>query len=199
MGKLQELIVGMKDQADTEKTARWLSEKLTEQTVKNASSSVDAASMVFAHSILDEGLSSFVEITGEVASDYWKEKIGGRKIEVAALNDQTLEQLLRTMIRKEVATIQRNESLIGKCQLLHAICKPCTGISASGDYKFEGATVSELDKLRQDIVHGDLLGQEIENVQSKLDYLRQTWNYFFVMMHNSFGLRINPAMMSASG
>ena len=62
-----------------DKTARWLREKLTEQAVKNASSSVDAASIVFAHSILDEALGSFVEITGEVASDYWKEKMQSKK------------------------------------------------------------------------------------------------------------------------
>jgi hypothetical protein len=39
-----------------------------------------------------------------------------------------------------------------------------------------------IDKLRQDIVHGDLLGSEIAEIDTKLTYLRNMWMYFFKMM-----------------
>lgn len=52
------------------KTADFLSRKLTEQTLKNASSSVDAGSLLFAHSVLEDGLNSFLGITSDVAPEF---------------------------------------------------------------------------------------------------------------------------------
>jgi len=48
-GHLEKLIIGIKDADDLKKTADLIREKLTEQTMKNASYSVDSASLVFAH------------------------------------------------------------------------------------------------------------------------------------------------------
>ena len=81
-----------------------------------------------------------------------------------------------------------------KSELLHAVCKPSR--LPRIEYQFDAQTLREIDKLRQDIVHGDLLGGEISAIETKLAYLRDTWNYFFVMMHESFGLRIDPTAIS---
>ncbi len=45
-GQLKEFIIGIVDDDDLKKTTDFLSQKLTEQTLKNASSSVDAASLL---------------------------------------------------------------------------------------------------------------------------------------------------------
>lgn len=82
-----------------------------------------------------------------------------------------------------------------KSESLHAICKPHR--PPRNEYRFDAATLRQIDKLRQDIVHGDLLGGEIPEVETKLAYLRETWNYFFVMMHESFGLQIDAAAITA--
>lgn len=54
-----------------------------------------------------------------------------------------------------------------------------------------------LNELRQDIVHGDLLGSEIPDIDTKLSYLRNTWMYFFKMMHERFGLRIDTTVFES--
>jgi hypothetical protein len=69
-GQLEKFIIGIEDSVQLQKTAHWLSEKLTEQALKNAEHSVDAASLGFAHTVLDDALSSFVEITSDVAPAY---------------------------------------------------------------------------------------------------------------------------------
>ena len=194
-GQLEKFIIGIKDSQDLQKTADFLREKLTEQTLKNASYSVDAASLVFAHTVLDDALNSFLEITSEVARDFWTQRVKKNKIELESLIDRGLDNALSSIIDKEVSTIRRNDSMVKRAELLHAICQPSGG-SGHPHYKFEPEKVREIDKLRQDIVHGELLGGEIPEIEGNLTYLDDTSMYFFVMMHKSFGLRIDPAMLT---
>ncbi|HEX6803358.1 MAG TPA: hypothetical protein VF133_06725 [Terriglobales bacterium] len=194
-GKLSEIIVGVRGPEDLEKTAIWLREKLTEQAVKNASYSIDAASFVFAHSILDEGLSSFLQITSETAREFWEKRLEEKAVPLALVRAQPTDKILSSFIAKEIRKVRRNASLIDKCDLLHAICRP-SGPPANPEYNFDQGRLSELDKLRHDVVHGDLLGSEIADAATKLDYLQQTWIYFFVMLHKTFGLRVDPSKFS---
>lgn len=194
-GELEKHIIGIKDSEDLRRTADFLREKLTEQTLKNASYSVDAASLVFAHTVLDDALSSFLEITSEVATTYWKDRVKKKQVELDSILERGLDNALGSLIKKEVSAIRRNDSVIKKAELLHAICRQSEG-SDHPTYKFDPEKLREIDKLRQNIVHGDLLGGAIPEVEKKLTYLRDSWMYFFMMMHKSFGLRIDPTVMS---
>lgn len=196
-GNLEKFIIGIKDEGDLQRTGDFLREKLTEQAIKNAAYSIDAASLVFAHTILDDALSAFLEITSQVAPAFWRKRIEKKKIEVSELKDDcSFAEILSPIIAKEIATIRRNASLIEKCNLLHQICKPKAGTMPATDYKFDSAILLKLDQVRHDVIHGDQLGKEMPETEKNLKYLRDTWNYFFMLMHKSFGLRIDPAVMS---
>ena len=194
-GKLSKLIIGIRNSDDLQRTASWVRKKITEIAVKNAACSIDAASFVFAHSVLDDGLSAFLQITAEVARDFWEKRLEERKVSLAVIRAQPPDKIAAALVRKEVGEVRRNASLIEKCDLLHAICKPSKA-PMHDTYRFDQGTLSEIDKLRHRIVHGDLLGSEISAAEQKLDYLRQTWMFFFVMMHQGFGLQIDPEAMS---
>jgi len=104
-GQLEKFIIGVEDSEQLQKTADWLSEKLTEQALKNASYSVDAASLVFAHTILDDALSSFIEITSEAAPAYWQHRVEKKSIELGMLKDRSWDDVLKMVIQKEIAAI----------------------------------------------------------------------------------------------
>jgi hypothetical protein len=57
--------------------------------------------------------------------------------------------------------------------------------------------VKSIDKLRQDIVHGELLGSEIADIDDKLSCFRNAGFYFFKLMHNTFGLRIDTTVFTS--
>ncbi len=196
-GNLEKFIIGIKDEGDLQRTGDFLREKLTEQAIKNAAYSIDAASLVFAHTILDEALSAFLEITSQVATAFWRKRIEKKKIEVSELkDDRSFAEILSLIIAKEIATMRRNASLIEKCNLLHQICKPEAGTMPATDYKFDSAVLLKLDQVRHDVIHGDQFGKEMPETEKNLKYLHDTWNYFFMLMHKSFGLRLDPAVMS---
>jgi hypothetical protein len=185
-GHLEKLIIGIKDADDLKKTADFVRENLTEQTMKNASYSVDSASLVFAHTVLEDGINSYLGITSHFATDFWKDWVKKRQFDLEAVMKHGLDDVVGKIIRKEIGSIRRNKSLVEKANLLLAICKPPT---KDPFYTFDEAQLKAIDKLRQDIVHGDLLGSEIAEIATKLTYLRDTWMYFFKMMNETFGLR----------
>ncbi len=195
-GQLKEFIIGIVDDADLKKTADFLVQKLNEQTLKNASYSVDAASLVFAHTVLEDGINSFLGITSDFAPDFWKDRVKKKQFDLEAVMETGLDDVVASLISKEIWSIRRSESLVKKADLLLAICKP-SGPPDHPDYKFDAAKLKAIDKLRPDIVHSDLLGTPIADIDENLDYLRNTWMHFFMMMHKSFGLRIDTTVFTS--
>jgi len=192
-GDLEKLFIGIKDADGLKKIAEFLRENLTEQTMKNASYSVDAASLVFAHTVLEDEINSYLEITSYFAPDFWKDRVKKRQFDLEAVAKHGLDDVVGKIIRKEIWSICRNESLVKKANLLLAICKPP---AKDPYYTFDEEQLKAIDKLRQDIVHGDLLGSEIAEIDRKLTYLQDMWKYFFKMMHETFGLRIDTTMFT---
>jgi hypothetical protein len=193
-GHLEKFIIGIKDADDLKKTADFVREKLTEQTMKNASYSVDSASLVFAHTVLEDGINSYLGITSHFATDFWKDRVKKRQFDLEAVIKHGLDDVVGKTIQKEIRSICRNESLVKKANLLLAICKPP---AKDPFYTFDEEQLKAIDKLRQDIVHGDLLGSEIAEIDTKLTYLRNMWRYFFKMMHETFGLRIDTTLFTS--
>src|SRR5580704_9986572 len=194
-GQLEKVIIGIKDADDLKKTADFLCEKLTEQTMRNASYSVDAASLVFAHTVLEDGINSYLGITSYLGLAFWKDWVKNKQFDLEAVVEHGLDEVVGKIIRKEIWSIRRNESLVKKANLLLAICKPS---APDPYYAFDQEKVKAIDKLRQDIVHGELLGSEIADTDEKLSCLRNTWLYFFKLMHNTFGLRIDTTVFPAT-
>ena len=190
------MIIGIKDEAGRERAARLIHDKLTETALQNASSSVDAASIVFAHSVLDEALADFIEVTTLVAGEFWEERLQGRKAELRDVKSAGYINLLKEMVGDEITRVRRNVSICDKTDLLHAICKPETPPIGPASYKFDKQVLLDLDRLRQQIVHGDTWGSHIPDVADKLEYLQNTAHYFFIMLNQTFGLRLDPTKMS---
>jgi hypothetical protein len=195
-GQLEKFIIGIKDADDLTKTTHFLREQLTEQAMKNASYSLDAASLVFAHTVLEDGINSYLGITYHFAPDFWKDRVKKKQFDLETVMEKGLDDLVTSLISKEIWSIRRSESLGKKVELLLAICKP-TGPPGYPEYNFDAARLKAIDKLRQDIVHGDLLGTAIADIDEKLEYLRNTGMHFFMMMHKSLGLRIDTTVLTS--
>jgi hypothetical protein len=72
-------------------------------------------------------------------------------------------------------------------------------VSQVYSYQFDSERLKQIDKCRQDIVHGDMLGDEIPQIDETRQYLFDTWMYFFLMMNETFGLRVDPSALASAG
>ena len=68
-------------------------------------------------------------------------------------------------------------------------------------YAFDLERIIKLDKLRQDIVHGEALGQTIANADDEFDYMNRTCMYFMGLVNLKYNLKIDAqsALIPKSG
>jgi hypothetical protein len=67
--------------------------QLTDMVLMNTSYSVDAASVVFGHTVLEDALNSFLEITTEVSPEFWLGRVEKKTIELRMLKDESIDVL----------------------------------------------------------------------------------------------------------
>jgi hypothetical protein len=61
-------------------------------------------------------------------------------------------------------------------------------------YVFDLGRIEGLDRLRQEIVHGNALGQPIPNADDEFDYMHRSCLYFMGLVHLKYNLQIDPRL-----
>ena len=61
-------------------------------------------------------------------------------------------------------------------------------------YAFDPDRIERLDLLRQDIVHGNALGQAIPDAAEEFLYMNRTCWYFMGLVNMRYGLRLDPVV-----
>jgi hypothetical protein len=59
-------------------------------------------------------------------------------------------------------------------------------------YAFDLDRIIRIDRLRQDIVHGEALGQTIANADEEFDYMDRTCMYFMALVNFKYHLKLDP-------
>lgn len=198
-GDLDRLIIGIKNEEDRQKTAGWLHHQLTDQAMNNTEASMDCASIVFAHSLLDELISDFIEVTMQADPEYWWEQVREKPVTLASVRADGYEKLFAQALEAKRQWIRRNASLRHKAEVLLAVCKPQSGKFNAGEYVFDIGKLEAIDTLRKEIVHGEKFGQKLTDTESNLEYLRNTGSYFLSIVNERFDVRVNPVQMFAGG
>jgi hypothetical protein len=166
-GQLQDMVVGDTTSLDLPKMVDLIYESLTVKALREAARSVDAASLVFAHAILDDLLTFYLQVTAELKAEFWERHLAQKKVELGSLSQHSVEEVTRMVVRKELLAIGR-ESLIKRADLLHRICEAPKSFDGS---VYDPDNLARIDKLRHEIVHGDHFGKET-GLQFALRYKR---------------------------
>jgi hypothetical protein len=170
-------------------------EEMTRLMLESARMSVDAASMVFAHSILDDMAFDCVRTVAVAAPADLEQFFDQGTFRLAEVRGSTYETLRGRLMERYLEKLEK-ESLLVKVDRLHACCRPPQGWEPMGGYHYESARLAQLDKLRQDIVHGPRLSS-IPTVDDDLDYLQRTGLYLITLVTHRYGVRIDLAALMA--
>jgi hypothetical protein len=174
--------------------AKWLLEGMTKQAIVNARASVDAASLIFAHSILDDSAWSYCEVTALAQPEDWEPYIENKKVEFKLVKERKYEDLLKEAVEKRLKQL-RNESLLEKADMLHKVCKPPANFAPLNNYAYDRDRLEILDEARHRVVHGDSLGETLPNIESDLEYIGKTVNYFMGLVNERYGIQIDPLIL----
>ncbi|NOS68791.1 MAG: hypothetical protein HOP33_02565 [Verrucomicrobia bacterium] len=162
---------------------------ITENSLKGAMRNVDAAAIVFSHSLLDATLYTFCSLCHRVSPTDWLEFIGERKVKVSDLQVRTKADLLFEKSKSYLDELER-ESLSVKANTLHALCKPPPSPGYIKNYSYSSEGLEKFDTTRIGIVHAMQFKSPIQGVDAMLDFSQATGLYFAVMIARKYGLQM---------
>ena len=152
------------------------------QSLKTSINSLNAATILFAHSMVDGAAFDYCRVTALHAPQDWDPDLLNKQVQLSVVRDASFEDI-RQMKLEAVLEDLEMESLSDKIDRLHARCRPERGWSPMVGYAFDLERIKRLDRLRQNIVHGDALGQPIENVDDEFEYMNRTCMYFMGLVN----------------
>jgi hypothetical protein len=168
-----------------------LSRMLTELTVGQAQTAVDAASIVFAHSLLDASALDYCRITALVAPGDWESVVDQRQIKLSDVREAGYAQILRKKLDEFFEQLER-ESLLKKADHLFARCKPPANWSPMADYLYDRERLRRLDDYRHEVIHGVNSLPKIADAEKEVDYLTRTVLFFQGLVNLQYGLKLDP-------
>jgi hypothetical protein len=163
---------------------------MTELVVTNARAGIDAASLVFAQSILEDCAWSFLKTCALASPADWTPIISEKKISYTELSGSTPEAIREELIHDKLDQLER-ESLLRKVDLLFRLCSPPSGFAPIKDYAYDRDRLENIDLARQAIIHRDGLGKPVANIDKDLDFISRTANYLMALVNQKYGVRLN--------
>jgi len=163
--------------------------------VKGTIGSLDAATVVFAHSVLDAAAIDYCRVTAVAAPNDWEQDLKNSQIPLSEIAKSSYAELLKRKLDEHLKKLER-ESLAVKIDRLLARCQPPAKWSPMENYEFDLSITKNLDDQRHEIVHGAAIGHPLKIFALSSDslwYLQRTTMYFAGLVNLRYGLRIDPS------
>jgi hypothetical protein len=160
---------------------------MTEAAVTTYRQTLDAASLVFAHSILDAAMFDCLRICALSAPKDWLAVLGEKKVGIAVVAAKPFTDLLGEAIDAELTRLERL-SLLTKIDRLFQHCQPKKQVYLTNGFRFDRDRLLALDNMRHEIVHAPGKPQAFESLHQDLEFMRSCGTHIFVMLHERFDL-----------
>lgn len=140
--------------------------------VTDAQAAVDAAALIFMHSVLDDAAMTCCRLIALVKPQEWEYWVDDKQVALREVKEHGYDSLFDKALERRLRKLEY-ESLLAKADMILRLCKPPDGFSSHVDhYVYDRSRLSLLDEQRQRIVHhGSWAG-----VFRRTDDDSTTWN-----------------------
>ena len=166
-----------------------LAKGMTETSLTNAARNLDAAAIVFCHSLLDAVLFTLCSICHRIAPNDWVNFIKEQRIKVNELAEKSKDDLLFDKSKMFLEQLER-ESLAVKANTLCALCKPPANPEYVKNYSFSLSELEKFDSARIGIVHHKQFRKPIHGVEPMMVFAQKTGLYFSAMIAKKYELQM---------
>jgi hypothetical protein len=160
------------------------------KTLVRAQACLDAASIIFAHSMVDSAAWDCCRVAAWLAPVDWLPRVENRKLPLSEIKGRGFDELLTLKLSEFISDLER-DSLMKKVDLLFAFCRPPEKWSPVEDYTFDRDRLEKLDNLRHELVHGERLGKSIPSCAKDIDYLARTPFLLMELVSFRYGLKLD--------
>ena len=188
-GKLGEAVLDLEDLVGS----RILGEWGAEFSVKTSNARLDAAAIVFAHSLLDIVLHKYCEISFRIEPSAWIDLVRERQIKVRSLLEKGASAALEEIASDYVSQLER-ESLGAKIDRLHTVCKPSPKANYVESFVFSSTELTDFDETRHQIIHGTKFSDVTSRTGQFLEFALKAGVYFGKMVAARHSLNLKDQM-----
>jgi hypothetical protein len=162
---------------------------MTETVIANTRAGIDAASLVFAHSALDDCAWSFLRVCALASPTDWDPVIREKKVNYDLVG-KAPEAIREILILEKLEQLER-ESLLKKVDLLFRLCTPPKDFAPIKNYSYDRDRLEIIDSTRHGIIHREGLGKSVPNIVDVLDFIANVANYLLALVNNKYGVQLN--------
>jgi hypothetical protein len=170
---------------------------MTEQAVATFESASDAASLIFAHSVLDSAVWDWCRVCALAAPEDFEPYVAEKKVALSEVQGATSFAELRDAAINSYLDKLERESLIKKLDLIFSLCRRPPDFIGVEKYRYDRERIVSLDNLRHDYVHRGGLGGRLPRGDDDLWFLWNTGNFLLPLVNQRYGIRLDLALLSA--
>jgi hypothetical protein len=173
-----------------EKAAR----EMTKAAVSTFEGVSDAASLIFAHSVLDGAVLDWCRVCAIAEPDDLMPYIKTKRVSLSNVKESSFSELRDNEIKEFLAVLER-ESAIKKLDTIFALCRPPQEFVGMKNYRYDRERIVALDQLRHDYVHRGILSVRLPRGDDDLWYLFRTTHFLLPLVNQKYGIRLDPNLV----
>ena len=151
---------------------------------------VDAASLVFAHSILDDAALQFCRVTSIVSPSSWEPFVVNKTVRLEEVRNENYQSLLTAKIEDSLKKLER-ESILTKFDKVFQICRPQADFKPIKGFSFDRSRLADLDRLRNAIIHETGPVQRLPKGDDDLHFMKMCSVYLMTLVNHCFGVKMD--------
>lgn len=183
-------IFGDADKPTDPELLSFIQTQITQMVLNNASTAIDAASLVFAQSILDDAAWSYVKVCATAEPAAWEYMFENKQVSMKDFKTKTFEQTRAEFIDDRLKQIGR-ESLLVKINLLFKLCTPPKDYAPMNNYKYSEDRLKTIDGQRHRIIHENAAGTPLPTLPDDLVYLQKTAWFLMGLVNQKHKLKLD--------
>lgn len=176
-------------------TPESMAQAFYKQKYKRVKDSIDAASLVFAHAIIDGLIHELCSITSRILSDKWASKLTKKKVEFEELQMSSPDNIRNRLIDEYIDSLER-ESLLKKYDIFLSVCNPPNNHQLTNGVKLDRSRLDKLDRLRHDAAHGNRISSFLPCGDDDIIFLRDMCTLLVSNVCENCNIKINPAFIN---
>ncbi len=183
-------IIGDADKPPNPEVLSFIQTQITQMVFNNASTAIDAASLVFAQSILDDAAWSYLKVCATADPAAWEYMFENKQVSVKDFKTKAFEQVRTDFIEDRLKQIGR-ESLLTKISLLFKLCSPPKDYAPMNNYQYNEDRLKTIDGQRHRIIHESAAGTPLPTLADDLEYLQKTARFLMGLVNQKYKLQID--------
>jgi hypothetical protein len=175
-------------------TPESMAEKFYEHKFLRVKSSIDAASLVFAHAIIDNLVFELCTISSWLCADKWSETVRKQTVSFEDIQNKTRDDIRTSLIDKYMDWLER-QSLPTKFDKLLSVCHPTGDLQLTNGQKLDRNRLCSLDSLRHDVAHGNQVTILLPHGDDDIKFLEDMCSLLVLVVCKGCNLKLNPYYM----